>query len=337
MGVFRTSLGRIVPHCHLGETPDCKKVDHDQVKIALIRAEIKRLHPDAVEFAPPTLSYNCIGAALAKRHGWFNCRERLLRDDCTPVSLSDPRTGDVLIYELENYFAHVGIVTSVEDGQIERVRSKWGDWSELCHALKDVDESYGVPAKLFRPHAGRSLLALLLKEEEDLKREEVIVTVAVEEMVEGFVLFAGLGNQEMSELRSPEEKIQRSIELLSRPEVYIRVGLASTPEVARSIIGKLPGVKELIEIGPTATETVLHLLETARDQNIDELSGIALYLLQRIPTAKATKPIANAISNREFTGLNLNLAADALLISADIESVNEDPVKVALREAERLK
>jgi hypothetical protein len=327
MGAFRTSQRRLVWHCHLGQTPECAAAELEQDKIQLIRNSLSQDHPDAFETNPPTNRYNCVAYALARSHGWFNWPARLFADDYTTASFHSPARGDVVRYhrELSGAFAHIAVVTRVSNGRITRVRSKWGNWSELSHCLKDVDPEYGRPTILLRPRRGVVPFPDLPDDEDMPECAEAGPSVLL------------TGGEEMSEFASTEEAIRGALERISDPRVYIRVGLASTPEVVRAIIEALPGVRELIEIGPKAAEDVLRFWGDAQARHERELTAIGLYLLQRIPTKEAVQPLAKAISEGEISGLNMYLAADALLTSAEIETINESPVTVALREAESLK
>jgi hypothetical protein len=339
MTVFKTSQGRWVKHCHLGQQY-CESTEHSPAKKQEIRDWIRRHHPDAVETNEPSNKYNCIGFALARSHGWFLDYEMFFTDDCFTTSFASPAVGDVVRYDRDGVFMHVAKVSSVTGNKITRVRSKWANGPELSHDLLDLISDFGLPVGLLRPRSGvipfiGSIIDEVPQYEgfihgEDLSFSEIIVDVRVGPLDDV------QGGDAMSE-KSINEAIQESLARLLDPDVYIKVNFASTPEAARKIIERLPGVSELIEIGPDSTDAVLNLLESAKSEHNRELSSIALYLLQRIPTAEATKRIANGISQREFTGLNMYLAADALLTSANVETVNEEILSAALREAENLK
>ena len=323
MSVFKTSKNRFVTHCHLGQTPWCARLDHSPEAIEIIRRIIRETFPDAEELGRPTFRFNCMGFALARSHGWFNFPGVILADDFISVSFSSPREGDVVKYVKDGKLAHVAIVTDVSNGKIIRVSSKWGDWSELSHRLNDVHENFGSPVEeLVRPRPGVVPFAAVTDERETWETRT----------------YRGLEvKSKMPDHKSRPELIDRSVALFLNPEVYLLVGLASTPEVARSIIETLPGVQELIKQGPEAVPAILDVLKLAQQGNNQHLLGIALYLLQRIPTEAAVETLARGISDGDFNGINLHLAADALIASADIQNVNEDPVLVAIREAENLK
>ena len=130
-----------------------------------------------------------------------------------------------------------------------------------------------------------------------------------------------------------KEAITKAIDRLRDPDVRVQLKLASTPEVRRAIIGSLPSVKELVELGPEASQDVLALFEREESVQNDELIGVALYLLQRVPTREAARPLARFLKSDKLTVMNTDLAAQAFLQSAGIESVSEDPVSLAVREA----
>lgn len=325
MGRFTTSQGRQVLHCHLGQGWGCVDVDLTPAEIKALRNNVKKFHPDAVEINPPTHRYNCVAHALARSHGWFNYPERLLNDDYDEVSFDSPARGDVVRYFRRGAFMHVAVVTRVSGGEIVRVQSKWAYSSELSHALNDVGPDYGSPTDLFRPRPGVLPFAAL----PDDKAMPEIISVAPP------VVFRG--GEEMPEYNSTEEAIQGALARISDPDVYLRVALASTPEAARIIIEELPGVQELISFGPEAKQAALDLLDREPGVGSRELASIALYILQRVPSEEAVRPLARGLREGKFTGINMHLAADALLTSTGIEIVSEDPITVAFRTAEELK
>ena len=133
------------------------------------------------------------------------------------------------------------------------------------------------------------------------------------------------------------ESALHALETLSEPSVYVQVAYASTPDAARMIIESLPAVGELLSLGPEAGRAALRLLEREGEEGDDELTSIALYVLQRVPTEGAGKLLAEAFTRQQFSGLNQYLAAEALLTYADVEKVSEDTLTAATRAAEKLK
>lgn len=331
MGVFKTTQMRVVTHCHIGMTPKCAAAELTPAEVQQARDEAARFNLDACEVKPPTNAYNCIGFAFARSHGWFNEHVIFCLDDCEVASFLTPAEGDIVTYTRSCALIHVGVVIRVTNGQIARVRSKWSNWAEFSHGLNDVPPQFGRPTTLLRPRLGVVPISDLLLEEKLLEEEKW------PQQSGGGLPPASGGAEEMPEFDGTEEAIRWALERISDPHVYRLAGLASTPEAARVIIADLPGVKELIEAGQAAAADVLRYWRGARERQDRNQLAVALYLLQRIPTKEAVQPLARAISEGEVNGLNIYLAADALLTSADIEAVNESPVSVALREAERLK
>jgi hypothetical protein len=135
-----------------------------------------------------------------------------------------------------------------------------------------------------------------------------------------------------------KESIQLAVEQLSRPEVHLRVTLASSPEAALVICSRLPGVKELVELGPDAADTVVELLR-GDDESLksESLSTIGLYLLHHINTPETKQALAEAVANDKFRGMNRDLAASAFLRSSgDTElALDDDEGELVPRAKER--
>jgi hypothetical protein len=135
-----------------------------------------------------------------------------------------------------------------------------------------------------------------------------------------------------------EEAIQYAIERFSKPSVHLRVTLASSPEAAKVIVGALPGVKELIEVGPEAAGAALALLRTDEDDLASEnLSTIGLYVLHHISTPETTQALAQMVAEDSFTGINNQLAAEAYLRSSGIKAAPKDAVAVAKKSAKKFR
>lgn len=305
MSVFKTTKGRAVAHCHVPSPPPCnlREVTAKEVKAA--RAWMKEHFPDAIEVRPPTFAYNCFGYALAESHGWFLEAQPFFDDDFFDVPFDQPQVGDVLVYMKKTAVAHTAVVTRVDGDSITELQSKWGAMPEVLHTLTEVPAAYGKPAFLLRRTEDSAPHAMLTGESE--RRDEQVTQEAVREL----------------------------IERLSEPDVYVELMLASTEEVRRTIIETLPWVRDLIAIGPKAEKAVLEFFSRDETQNNDQLSGIALYLLQRIPSEKAVRPLARYIRSGKVPAINRDLAAQAFLTSADIDVAGEDPVSVAFNMAER--
>src|SRR5687768_7732080 len=106
------------------------------------------------------------------------------------------------------------------------------------------------------------------------------------------------------------ESIQSAIARLSDPEVNFRLGLASTPHVAKRIIQRLPGVKELSEMGPEAEKALLDLLQDERTLKDRYFSSITVHILGSYRTEQVKLGLAKLINARKFSGMTFQLAAE---------------------------
>jgi hypothetical protein len=294
MSEFKTSQGRPVLHCHI---QPCFDRELNATEVAQIRTVLRQQFPNVAEVAPPTRNYNCHGHAHARSHGWFNDPRLFIADDYFQSTMAQPRIGDVIVYVKDGMHTHSAVVNLVSGTTITQLRSKWGQFPEVLHGLREVPGAYGEPIYLLRRRAG-----ILLAELE--------------------------GNEEMI-----KQAIQEAIGKFSNPDVYYMVMLASSPETAREIIATLPGVADLIEIGRVAVPEILNFFEQEETQANDILAGIALYLLQRIPMSEALEPVANFLATQELTMITAEMAPAAFLTIAGIEVIDENPLSVALREA----
>jgi hypothetical protein len=138
------------------------------------------------------------------------------------------------------------------------------------------------------------------------------------------------------EEQEARERIRWAVERFSDPDVYYQVMLASSPEIAKDTIETLPGVQELIELGPEGGQAALNLLEDETFAANDNIASIALYVVEHAPPPNAAETLARLITSRRFTGINNQLAAETFLSSAGIESTQADAIDTASREAERL-
>lgn len=294
MSEYKTGQGRPVPHCHI---QPCFDRELNATEVNQIRTYLRQQFPNVAEVAPPTRNYNCHGHAHARSHGWFNDPALFIADDYFQSTMAQPRISDVIVYVKDGVHTHSAVVNLVNGTTITQLRSKWGQLPELLHGLREVPGEYGEPIYLLRRRAG--------------------------------VLLAELGeNEEMM-----NQAIEEAIGKFSSPDVYYTVMLASSPETARQIIATLPGVGDLIEIGNAAAPKILYFFNQEETQSNDILSGIALYLLQRIPVSEALQPVAKFLSTHQLTMITAELASAAFLTLAGIEVVDENPMSVALREA----
>ena len=130
-----------------------------------------------------------------------------------------------------------------------------------------------------------------------------------------------------------EETIRHAFEKISDPEVYSRLAYASTPEARRVFIESLPGIEELVLEGSEAESAILRFFQSDETRQNDALTGIALYLLQRLPSDDAARPLAEYLTSGNISSFNSDLAVQAFLSNAGIDIIDEDPKTVAFREA----
>jgi hypothetical protein len=151
MPTITTSQGRDIPHCHLPNSP-CRSRDVTAAQIADASAWLANHFPNVVEISPATYRFNCHGFAYAQAHGgWFNSSRLFNEDDYSQVPFNTPQPGDIVSYiNHRGRIAHSAVVDRVSNGQITRLRSKWGAMPEVFHQLNDVPASYGNPQVLRR-------------------------------------------------------------------------------------------------------------------------------------------------------------------------------------------
>lgn len=130
-------------------------------------------------------------------------------------------------------------------------------------------------------------------------------------------------------------RIQAAIDRFSDREVYGELMLASSPAAAKKIAESLPGVKDLVAIGPDAGPAVQDLLNREAT-NDNQLTTIALYLLSRMPTdTRTTDSLARPLASQQFTGINAELAGEVFLNSLGQDVNQEDRYTTAVREAKK--
>lgn len=129
-------------------------------------------------------------------------------------------------------------------------------------------------------------------------------------------------------------RIRKAIDRFSERRVYRQMRLASSPNAAKKIAESLPGVGELLQIGPPAGPAVVDLLNQEASKD-NQIVSIALYLLWRIPADQTVDTLTRQIASRQFTGINAELAAETFLHSLGTDVGEEDRVKAAFREAKK--
>lgn len=111
-----------------------------------------------------------------------------------------------------------------------------------------------------------------------------------------------------------QDEIEKALAELPSRESQFRLMLASTPEVLRGAISRLPPVESLVRIGKAderAKKAVLEFFERPKVQEDEQVTGIALYLLSQLPSKEAVGPLARYLEGK-FSQFNGDLAVDAL-------------------------
>lgn len=309
MTASRTSQGTIVTHsCHITE-PTCGLVELTRAEILNVSNLVRTNHPNATEVALATRTFNCHGFALAESHGTFYFPELFFEHDHFEVSFDQPAVGDVVAYQNGVLVMHTALVIRVSDDRIVRLRSKWGEEGPTVeHDLDDVPEVYGCPVKLLRRNPGLSPFVSLT--------EEIAMTAD----------------------EPTGEPAADAIRKFSDPAVNVQVRLASTPDAAGLIIESLPGVQELLDLGPEAAgRAALDLLNKEATRQNDVLTRIALYILKKTSNEEAAPQLASDLREHKFAGMTLHLASDALLSATKSEPATGDSVAAAMEVAEKLK
>jgi hypothetical protein len=157
MAIYRTSRGRSVPHCHVGPHPrwPCERFEWTLAEREQQRQGMKHDFPHVVEIRPPSRKYNCFGYAYARAHAWFDEPDDFIKDDFSEVPMDEARRGDVLVYKSFGDFAHSAIVAEVKNGEIIKLRSKWGQRAAVIHRPLEVHPLFGEPVQLLRRNRRR--------------------------------------------------------------------------------------------------------------------------------------------------------------------------------------
>ena len=95
--------------------------------------------------------YNCVGMVLANRRAWIDLdsdeiEDLLAKDGFKKILPQELSVGDVVLYEHDNEFTHIGMVICVDSENVTNiwVMSKWGFAGEMIHHLHDVPGEYGL-------------------------------------------------------------------------------------------------------------------------------------------------------------------------------------------------
>lgn len=154
MATFKTSRGRKVDHCHVraNAVPPCRPGEWTSAEKQRERAWLAAHYPNVVEVLEPSCKYNCFAYAYAQSHAWFNDPRRFIDDDFTQV-LAGAQLGDVLVYRDATDFTHSAVVEELTQGEITKVRSKWGKSAVVTHHPTYVPIEFGEPVQLIRRKA----------------------------------------------------------------------------------------------------------------------------------------------------------------------------------------
>lgn len=100
--------------------------------------------------------YNCVGMVLGNRRAWIDMdtekiESSLTKDGYKRISQKLLIVGDVVLYEQDNEFTHIGMVICVDNQDVKNiwVLSKWGFAGEFIHHLHDVPGDYGVASQFW--------------------------------------------------------------------------------------------------------------------------------------------------------------------------------------------
>lgn len=123
-----------------------------------------------------------------------------------------------------------------------------------------------------------------------------------------------------------QDDIKKALEELSARDTQFMLMLASTAEVLRAAASQLKPITDLIELSDTGPEArsavvraVIEFFEKPETQADEQIIGLTLFLMSKIPSKEAVVPIARYLATREFSLFNGGLAADALRASITME------------------
>lgn len=112
--------------------------------------------------------YNCVGMVLGNRRAWIdmdteNIESSLTKDGYKRVSQHLLTVGDIVLYEQENEFTHIGMVIFVDNQDVKNtsVLSKWDFAGEFVHHLHDVPSDYGVASQFWSERVAHDTERLL--------------------------------------------------------------------------------------------------------------------------------------------------------------------------------
>lgn len=100
------------------------------------------------QLGDPSPYYNCHGLTFASRRTMVTDEvtlQRILMDDgYRPIQANEVSAGDIIVYYLDGYIEHSGIVIDNPVGplRIPTIWSKWGRGSEMIHAANNCPYNY---------------------------------------------------------------------------------------------------------------------------------------------------------------------------------------------------
>lgn len=118
-----------------------------------------------------------------------------------------------------------------------------------------------------------------------------------------------------SSAEAAQDEIQKALAEFSSPITQFQLMLASTPPVLREAASRLQPVQDLIELDktkPWTRKAIVEFFEKPETQADEELTGITLFTLTKLPSKEAVAPIARYLEAGKFSPFNGGLAVDAL-------------------------
>ncbi|HEV2802607.1 MAG TPA: hypothetical protein VGW12_19195, partial [Pyrinomonadaceae bacterium] len=112
-----------------------------------------------------------------------------------------------------------------------------------------------------------------------------------------------------------QEEIRNVLAELSAPLAQFQLMLASTPQVLRAAASGLQPVQALIELdqtNPGTRKAIVEFFEKPETQDDEELTGLTLFLLTKLPSKEAVAAVARYLEAGKFSPFNGGLAVDAL-------------------------
>ncbi|WP_026713523.1 CHAP domain-containing protein [Flavobacterium daejeonense] len=276
----------------------CFEREFTSAEIVSISNWLRQNFPSVIIVAPATRQYNCHGKAHANAHGWFNDPQPFIGDDYIQATMAQPRVNDAIVYVKNGLHTHSAIVTQVNGTTITQCRSKWGGMHEVLHGLREVPSDYGDPIYCIR------------------RRASVLQTLNSDEM--------------------KKEDIKKMFDEIKNPDNYIRVILASSPEVARAIIQDLYGVEEISNLGEAMKKELINAFESDEAQNNETLMAILLYIIQRNPFPEFKEPLSKLVLENKFSFLIKEMLPSAFLSVLGVDFIQSCPFDVAVAEAKKI-